>query len=70
MSTSASFFSFSLLNCKEPLFAMTPRLLSSSSGVMPTPLSVMVRVRLSLSASIRIKKSSLLRPVTPSQTLL
>ncbi len=70
MSTSASFFSFSLLNCREPLFAITPRLLSSSSGVMPMPLSVILSVRLSLSTSILIKKSSLLRPVTPSLTLL
>ena len=60
MSIAASSCSFSprpSLNFSEPLRAMTPRLLSSSSFVMPMPLSDTVIVRASLSGVTRILKS-------------
>ena len=39
----------SVLNCSLPEWAMVPRLRSSSSSVMPMPLSLTVMVRASLS---------------------
>ena len=55
----SSFLSFCSLNAKDPLFAIVPRFLSSSSSVIPQPLSVIVNVLFSLSISIFIFKSSL-----------
>ncbi|MNJ00944.1 hypothetical protein D3C73_1604210 [compost metagenome] len=45
----SSFVSFSLLKAREPLFAIVPRFSSSSSFVIPIPVSVIVNVRASLS---------------------
>ena len=45
------------LNWREPLRAMVPRFFSSSSSVMPTPLSDTVRVRACLSGVTAIRSS-------------
>ena len=58
MSTSA-FSSISFLKSRDPLCAITPRLASMSSLVMPIPLSETVTVRASLSYETSILKSSL-----------
>ena len=47
----------SRLNCREPLRAMVPRFCSSSSAVMPTPLSDTVSVRASLSGTTVMRRS-------------
>ena len=54
----SSLFSFSSLNLKESLLAIVPRFVSSSSFVIPHPLSSIVNVRFSLLASIFISSSS------------
>ena len=47
-SVETSLFALSFLNCSLPEWAMVPRLRSSSSSVMPIPLSLTVMVRASL----------------------
>ena len=51
--------SFSVLNAMESECAMVPRLRSSSSFVMPIPLSLTVTVRASLSKLTWMASSSL-----------
>ena len=69
MSVSAAEFSSpacSALKAMEPLLAMTPRFCSSSSRVMPMPLSLTVRVLASLSAVMNMRKSSRFMPTVSS----
>ena len=61
---------FSVLKSREPDLAMVPRFFSRSSLVMPIPLSVMVRVRASLSGWIWIFRSSFVMPMLVSVRLL
>ena len=61
---------FSVLKSREPDLAIVPRFFSSSSFVMPMPLSVMVSVRLSLSGWMWIFRSSFVMPMDVSVKLL
>jgi hypothetical protein len=54
------------LKLSEPDFAIVPRFDSSSSAVIPIPLSEIVSVRASLSAEMNISKSSLSMPTEVS----
>ena len=54
------------LKAMEPLLAMTPRFCSSSSFVMPMPLSETVMVRASSSMETSMRKSSRLMPTLSS----
>jgi hypothetical protein len=56
----------SALKALEPDLAMTPRLFSASSLVMPMPLSMTVMVRAVLSSSTRILNSSRFTPTLSS----
>ena len=52
----------SVRKASVPLWAMVPRFVSSSSFVMPMPLSVIVSVRACLSGSMRISSSLRVMP--------
>ncbi len=71
MSTASPWLSaFSALNSWLPEWAIVPRFFSSSSAVMPMPLSEMVSVRASLSKETRLARSSPSSWTLPSDRLL